>query len=99
MVRTRRLDRNGDAARRGGDTRRRNRIPQSGSGRGRFLAEPEMRPVVVIIADVLNQKPLQMLFVDGYHMIEQVMAATLDPTLRNPVLPGTLERGPYGYNA
>lgn len=49
---------------------------RSGSARGRFLAEPEMRPVLVIIADVLSQKPLQMLFVDCDHMIEQVTAAT-----------------------
>jgi hypothetical protein len=69
---------------------------RSGSGGGRFLAEPEMPPVLVIMADVLSQKSFQMLFVDCDHMIEQITAATLDPTLRNSVLPGAREGSPDG---
>ena len=86
MVRTTRLDRNGDAARRGGVRDEATGSQRSESGRRRFLAEPQMRPVVVIIADVLRQKPLQMFFADGDHMIEQVPTATLDPNAPQPLL-------------
>lgn len=62
------------------------RSHRSRSARGRSLAEPKMCPVLVIIADVLGQKPLQMLIVvDCDHMVEQVPSAALDPTLRNPI--------------
>ena len=64
----------------------------------RFLSESQMSSVVVVVADVIGKKPLQVLLVDRNHMIEQVPATTLDPALCNPVLPWTLVRGLYGSN-
>lgn len=63
-----------------------------------FLFESQMSSVIVVVADVIGKKPLQVLLVDRNHMIEQVPATTLDPALCNPVLPWTLVRGLYGSN-
>ena len=76
---------------------------RSGSGRRCFLAEPEMRPIFLIVTNVLSQEPLQMLLVDGNHVVEQIAAAALDPALRDTVLPRTCERSsqwtyPQGSN-
>jgi hypothetical protein len=34
-----------------------------------------MRPVVVVVTDVLIHEALQMSFVENYHMVEQILAA------------------------
>ncbi len=71
----------------------------SSSANRRFLAEPEVSPVFVIIAHVLSQEPLQMLFVDGNHMIQQIAPTTLDPAFLHAVLPETCERGSRGSDS
>src|SRR5215469_13623566 len=52
-----------------------------------------MRAVVVVIANVVEEKSLQMPFVHSNDMIQQLPPAAFDPALRHPVLPWTLERG------
>jgi len=54
-----------------------------------------MRAVLVVVADVFRQQPFQMAFIHSDNMIQQVSSAAFDPTLRHPVLPGTLEGGPH----
>jgi hypothetical protein len=54
-----------------------------------------MRSIFVIIADAIGEQPLQMLFVERDHMVEQIASAALDPSLRNAVLPRALVRCPH----
>src|SRR5215831_707502 len=52
-----------------------------------------MRAVIVVIANVVEEKSLQMPFVHSNDMIQQLPPTAFDPALRHPVLPRTLERG------
>ena len=56
------------------------------------LPESQMRPVLMIVADIFGEQSLQMVFVHRDNVIQQVMAATLDPALRDTVLPRAFER-------
>src|SRR5262249_21250454 len=58
--------------------------------------KPQMRPVMVVIADVLSHKPFQMPFVQNNHMIQQVSSAASHPALRHPVLPRATKSGAHG---
>ena len=58
------------------------------------LPESEMCAVRVVVPDVFRQQPLQMAFVDGNNVIQQITAATADLALRDAILPRTLERSP-----
>src|SRR6202049_1236263 len=51
-----------------------------------------MRAVLMIIADIIGKQPPQVVVIQSDHVIQQVPAAALDPALRNPVLPRTLDR-------
>ena len=59
----------------------------------RSLSKPQVRPVFVVVADVIRQEPLQVLFIERDHVVQQIAPATLDPALGYAVLPRTLERG------
>src|SRR5664280_3131483 len=59
----------------------------------RLLLQLEVGSVVVIVGNVLRQKSLQMALIQGDHVVEQVAAAASDPTLGDPILPGTPNRG------
>src|ERR1017187_5870852 len=59
----------------------------------RLLIQPEVGSVVVIIGNVLRQKSLQMALIQRDHVVEQVAAADSDPTLGDPILPGTPNPG------
>ena len=59
------------------------------------LPESQMRPVFVIVADVLGEQALQMAIIERDDVIQQIAAATLDPTFRHAILPGTFKRGPH----
>ena|ERR1700740_3176872 len=61
----------------------------------RSLAQPKVRAVFVMIADVLEKQPLQMPLVQSNHMVEQLAAAASHPTLGDTILPGTFEGGPH----
>ena len=62
----------------------------------RFLAQPKVRAVFVMVGDVLSKEPLQVPLVERNHMVEQLAAAAPHPTLGDTILPGTFERGPHG---
>ena len=47
------------------------------------LPESQMRAVLMIVADIFGEQSLQMVFVRGDDVIQQVTAATLDPALRD----------------
>ncbi len=70
-----------------------------GMTRRRFLRQREMRPVLVIIADVLVHQTFQMPLVQDRHMIEQITAAVVDPTFGNAILPRTSKAGSLGLDA
>src|SRR5665811_1767512 len=59
----------------------------------RLFIQPEVGSVVVIIGNVLGEQSLQMSLIQGDHVVEQVAAAASDPTLGDPILPGTPNRG------
>src|SRR5664279_4298330 len=59
----------------------------------RLLLQPEVGSVVVIIGNVLGEESLQMTLIQRDHVVEQVAAAASDPTLGDPILPGTPNRG------
>jgi hypothetical protein len=47
---------------------------------GCFLRQPEVRSVIVVVVDVLNQEALEMPFVQGNHVVEQIPTATPNST-------------------
>src|ERR1700675_3252251 len=51
-----------------------------------------MRAVLVVVADILGDKALQMAFVHCDDVIQQFATATAYPTLRNSILPRTPQR-------
>src|SRR5665811_1271084 len=59
----------------------------------RLLVQPQVRSVVVIIGNVLGEESLQMALIQRDYVVEQVAAAASDPTLDDPILPGTPNRG------
>src|SRR5664279_2730076 len=59
----------------------------------RLLVQPEVGSVVVIIGNVLGEEALQMSLIQRDYVVEQVAAAASDPTLGDPILPGTPNRG------
>src|ERR1017187_1447020 len=59
----------------------------------RLLVQPEVRSVVVIVGNVLGDESLQMALIQRDYVVEQVAAAASDPTLGDPILPGTPNRG------
>ena len=68
------------------------------SGR-RILAQAEMCPVIMVIANVLRHEPLQVASVDNNNMIEQLSAAATYPSLCNAVLPWATNRCSYRADA
>ncbi len=54
-----------------------------------------MRAVLMIIAGVFGMQPLQMASVHRDEMVQQVAAATFDPSFRDAVLPRAFERGSH----
>ena len=54
-----------------------------------------MGAIVVVVADIFGNQPSQMTFIQGNDVIQQIVAATADPTLRHAVLPRTFEGSPH----
>src|ERR1035441_8915989 len=69
------------------------------STRGRPLLQREVRPILVVIANVFSHQPFQMPLVEHDYMIEQIPSAITNPAFCNTVLPWTLEAGPLGLDA
>ena len=57
------------------------------------LPQPKMRAVLMVVTNILGEQSLQMAFIHRDNVVQQVLSATFDPTLRYTVLPGTLEGG------
>src|ERR1019366_5543925 len=68
-------------------------FPSACPTRRRLLVHPEVGSVVVIRGNVLGEEALQMSLIQRDHVVEQVAAATSDPTLGDTILPGTPNRG------
>src|SRR5713226_4610544 len=64
-----------------------------------LLIQPEVRAVVVVIRDVIGEESLQMSFVQRNDLVEQFAAAASYPTLRDSMLPGTLDGGLHAGDA
>ena len=65
---------------------------------GVSFAKPKMRPVVVVVADVVVHKALQMAFIENDDMVEQITVASPDEAFRNAVLPWTSEAGSFRFD-
>lgn len=63
------------------------------------LRQREMRPVFVIIADVLPHQAFQMPLIQNNYMVKQIASAVADPALGHAVLPRTAEAGSLRLNA
>jgi hypothetical protein len=57
-----------------------------------------MRSILVVVARVLREQPLQVPLVNSNYVIEQVSPAALHPTFSNAVLPRALKRSPKGMD-
>lgn len=60
--------------------------------------ESDVRPVLVIVADVLMAEPLQMSLVQRDDVIQHLMAAAANPSFHDSVLPGTSNACPNGLD-
>jgi hypothetical protein len=58
-----------------------------------------MHSIRVVILDVGSQQPLQMGLVDSNQMVQQLAAATADPTLGHAILPRTPYHCPHWSDA
>ena len=63
----------------------------------RFFSQAKMRPVLVIIADVVIHEACQMVCVEHDHMIKQFATTAANEPFRNAILPRTSEAGPFGW--
>jgi hypothetical protein len=63
-----------------------------------LLSQAQVSAVVVVIANVVSKKSLQMAFVESDDGVEQIAAAASHPTLGNTVLPEALDRGLHASN-
>lgn len=52
----------------------------------RFLPQPEMRAILMVVADVFRKQPPEMAFIEGNDVIQQVTPAAFHPTLRYTIL-------------
>ena len=62
----------------------------------RFLAQPKMSSVIMVISDVLGQKPPEMTLVQSDDVVEPPPATASDPAFRHSVLPRALAGGLHG---
>ena len=63
-----------------------------------LLLQPKVRPVLVVVTDVLAHQAFQMSFVYYDDMIQQVAATVADEALGDAVLPRAAEAGPLGLD-
>src|SRR5713101_716119 len=65
----------------------------------RFLRQGVVSAIFMIVREVFGQQPSGMPLIKDEHVIHQVSATAFDPALRDPILPGTLERRSDGLDA
>ena len=64
-----------------------------------FLRQRKVRPVLVVVADVLVHQAFQMPLIYDDHVVEQVTAAVADPTFGDAILPRTAVAGSLRLDA
>jgi len=57
-----------------------------------LLGQAEMSAIFVVVMDIVREQPLEMLLINRDDVIEQIAPTTLDPALRDAVLPRALVR-------
>src|SRR5262245_31149932 len=65
----------------------------------RILVQGIMRTNLMVIANVITNKPPKVFLVQRNHMVEQLPATTSYPTLRDSILPGCLCAGPFEFQS
>ena len=58
----------------------------------RSLPQSEMRAVLVVVANILREQAFQVAFVNCDDVIQEITAATPNPTLCDSILPRTFQR-------
>ena len=66
---------------------------------GCSLRQREVRPIVVVIADILFHQTSHMPFVENDHMVVQIPTTVPDPALCDAILPRAPETGPLRLDA
>jgi len=56
-----------------------------------FLAQPEMRAVLVVVVGAFAEKAFQVPFIEHDHMVQQIAPKALRPALGDSILPGPSE--------
>ena len=56
---------------------------------GRIFRESEVRPIFMVVANILGHQPLEVLLIQDDHVVQQVASTTSNPALSNTVLPRT----------
>src|SRR5712691_5039650 len=69
------------------------RVPNDWAPCWRVLGQPQMGSIVVVVADIFAHESFQMAFIEHDHMVQQVAAATPNPTLCSSILPRTAKHG------
>ena len=64
------------------------RVVLYGTPIGRVLAEPIVRAVQMVVANVVSKESSQVPFVQRNHMVQQLPPAASDPSFSHSVLPG-----------
>jgi ribosome maturation protein Sdo1 len=65
----------------------------------RFFIQPKMRPVFVIVTDIVCHQALQVTLTERNHMIEQISSAIAHESFCNTILPRTSKANPLWLNA
>jgi len=65
----------------------------------RILRKSEVRPIFMVVANILGHQPFEVPLVQDDHVVQQVSSATPDPALRDTVLPRTAKGSPGGLTS
>lgn len=55
----------------------------------RFLIQSQVSSIVMVVRDIIRDKPPQMALVRRNHVIQQISSTTSNPAFRHSILPGT----------
>ena len=73
--------------------------PCGRSSEKRLLRETGVRPIVMVVANILSHEPLEMPLVEDDHMVKQISPTVADEAFGDPVLPRAAEAGPLWFDA
>ena len=78
---------------------RRKRLFFDQAGSRRFFIQPNVRAVLVVVADVFVAESKEVGLVQRDHVIQHLATYALDPSFGNAVLPGAPKRRPNGIQS